>query len=50
MSRIGFGGRFPIPWGVYSASIMIAVVPIFIVFMVFQRWFVRGIIAGSIKG
>ena len=50
MSRIGFGGRFPIPWGVYSASIMIAVVPIFIVFMVFQRWFISGIIAGSIKG
>jgi raffinose/stachyose/melibiose transport system permease protein len=50
MSRIGFGGRFPIPWGVYSASIMIAIVPIFIVFMIFQRWFVSGIMAGSIKG
>ncbi|MBC8388974.1 MAG: carbohydrate ABC transporter permease [Actinobacteria bacterium] len=50
MSRIGFGGKFPIPWGVYSASIMIAVIPVFIVFMIFQRWFVRGIIAGSIKG
>jgi len=50
MSRIGFGGRFPIPWGVYSASIMIAIVPIFIVFMIFQRWFVSGIIAGSLKG
>lgn len=50
MSRIGFGGRFPIPWGAYSASIMIAIVPIFIVFMIFQRWFVSGIIAGSLKG
>ena len=50
MSRIGFGGRFPIPWGVYSASIMITIVPIFIVFMIFQRWFVSGIIAGSLKG
>ena len=50
MSRIGFGGRFPIPWGSYAASIMIAVIPIFIIFMIFQRWFVRGVIAGSIKG
>jgi raffinose/stachyose/melibiose transport system permease protein len=50
MSRIGMGAKFPIPWGIYGASIVIAVVPIFIIFMVFQRWFVRGIIAGGIKG
>jgi len=50
MSRIGMGAKFPIPWGIYGASIVIAVVPIFIIFMIFQRWFVRGIIAGGIKG
>ncbi len=50
MSRIGIGAKFPIPWGIYGASIVIAVVPIFIVFMIFQRWFVRGVVAGGIKG
>ena len=50
MSRIGIGGRFPIPWGVYGASIVLAVIPIFIVFMVFQKWFIRGVLAGAIKG
>jgi ABC-type glycerol-3-phosphate transport system permease component len=50
MSRIGMGGRFPIPWGVYGASIFIAIVPIFVVFMFFQKWFVRGMLAGAIKG
>lgn len=50
MSRIGMGAKFPIPWGIYGASIVIAVVPIFIIFMVFQKWFVRGIVAGGIKG
>jgi raffinose/stachyose/melibiose transport system permease protein len=50
MSRIGIGAKFPIPWGIYGASIVIAVVPIFIVFMIFQRWFVRGIVVGGIKG
>lgn len=50
MSRIGLGGKFPIPWGIYSASIMISVIPILIVFMFFQKWFIKGIIAGSIKG
>jgi ABC-type glycerol-3-phosphate transport system permease component len=50
MSRIGIGSRFPIPWGIYSASIVIAVMPLFAVFMLFQRWFVSGILAGAIKG
>ncbi|MBM3705565.1 MAG: carbohydrate ABC transporter permease [Actinobacteria bacterium] len=50
MSRIGIGAKFPIPWAIYGASIVLAVGPIFIIFMVFQRWFVRGIIAGGIKG
>jgi len=50
MSRIGIGAKFPIPWGIYGASIVIAVIPIFIVFMIFQRWFVKGIVAGGIKG
>jgi raffinose/stachyose/melibiose transport system permease protein len=50
MSRIGMGGRFPIPWGVYGASIFLAVIPIFIIFMIFQKWFIRGLLAGAIKG
>ncbi len=50
MSRIGIGAKYPIPWEIYGASIVLAVGPIFIVFMIFQRWFVKGIIAGGIKG
>jgi len=50
MSRIGLGGKFPIPWGVYSASIIISVIPILIVFILLQKWFTKGILAGSVKG
>ncbi|MCL5772606.1 MAG: carbohydrate ABC transporter permease [Actinobacteria bacterium] len=50
MSKIGMGGRTLIPWGVYAASILIAIVPIFIVFMIFQRWFIKGAMMGSVKG
>ena len=50
MSRIGIGARAIIPWGIYGASIVIAVVPIFIIFMIFQKWFISGLIAGGIKG
>lgn len=50
MSRIGIGARAVIPWGIYGASIVIAIVPIFIIFMIFQRWFISGLVAGGIKG
>jgi len=50
MSRIGIGARSMIPWGIYGASIVIAVVPVFIIFMIFQKWFVSGLFAGGVKG
>jgi ABC-type glycerol-3-phosphate transport system permease component len=50
MSRIGIGARAMIPWGIYGASIVIAVVPVFIVFMILQKWFVSGLFAGGVKG
>ena len=50
MSKLGIGGRVLIPWGAYAASILIAVVPILIVFLILQRWFMRGAMMGAIKG
>jgi len=44
------GSRYIIPLGTYSASIMITVIPIIIVFVLFQKWFIAGIKMGSIKG
>jgi ABC-type glycerol-3-phosphate transport system permease component len=50
MSKLGIGGRVLIPWGAYAASILIAVIPILIVFMILQRWFLRGAMMGAVKG
>ena len=50
MSKLGIGGRVLIPWGAYAASILIAVIPILIVFLILQRWFMRGAMMGAIKG
>lgn len=50
MSKLGIGGRVLIPWGAYAASILIAVGPVLIAFMVLQRWFLRGAMMGAIKG
>jgi ABC-type glycerol-3-phosphate transport system permease component len=44
------GGKFLLPIGTYSASIMITVIPILIVFILFQKWFIAGITMGAIKG
>jgi ABC-type glycerol-3-phosphate transport system permease component len=44
------GGKFLLPIGTYSASIMITVIPILIVFVLFQKWFIAGITMGAIKG
>jgi raffinose/stachyose/melibiose transport system permease protein len=44
------GGKYRVPIGTYSAAIMITVIPVLIVFMVFQKWFVAGVTMGAIKG
>lgn len=49
IARIG-GGQYVIPWGVYSASIVMSSLPIIVVFAVFQRWFIEGITLGALKG
>jgi ABC-type glycerol-3-phosphate transport system permease component len=49
LARMG-GGKVPIPLGVYTATIMIVIIPIFVFYIIFQRWFVRGLTAGALKG
>ena len=44
------GSRYMLPLGTYAASIMITIIPILIVFVIFQRWFVAGITMGAVKG
>jgi len=44
------GSKYMIPLGTYGAAIMITVIPVLIIFVIFQKWFVAGITMGSIKG
>jgi multiple sugar transport system permease protein len=37
-------------WGIVFAASTIAVVPVMVVFLVFQRHFIRGVSAGAVKG
>ena len=36
-------------WGVISAAAVMTMVPVIIVFLIFQRWFVQASMAGALK-
>lgn len=46
----GFLGHLTIEWSSLLASAVIAVLPIILTFMFFQRYLVQGISAGAVKG
>ncbi len=45
-----FQGQNATQWGLVFAASMIAIVPVIIVFLVFQRYFVQGLTSGAVKG
>lgn len=45
-----FQGQHSTQWGLVFAASLIAIVPIIVLFVFLQRYFVRGLTAGSIKG
>lgn len=45
-----FQGFFGREWGPLTASAMLSIVPVLIVFVIFQRHFLSGMTAGSVKG
>ena len=45
-----FQGEFAFPWPLISAAIVIAVVPLVLLIVVFQKRFVTGLTAGGVKG
>lgn len=45
-----FQGQHASQWGLVFAASLIAIVPVIIVFVVFQRSFVKGVAAGGVKG
>ena len=44
------GGKYIIPVGTYAASIVITIIPIMVVFIIFQKWFIAGMTVGAVKG
>lgn len=44
---LGFFGR---EWGPLTASAMVSIVPVIVIFVIFQRYFLSGMTGGSVKG
>ncbi len=49
LAKLAFA-RYYIPVHIYTASIMITIIPVIIIFIIFQKWFIRGLITGALKG
>ena len=48
LAKIGTS-RYHINIGTYSASVMITIIPVMVIFAVFQRWFIAGMTMGALK-
>ena len=44
------GGKYIVPIGIYGAAIMITIIPVLIIFIIFQKWFIAGMTMGALKG
>ncbi len=45
-----FNSRYNVNWGLQMAALTVATVPPLLIYLFFQRLFVRGILAGALKG
>ena len=50
MGVVEFQGQFATDWGPMTAAICIVLVPLMVFFLFTQKYFVRGLTAGSVKG
>jgi raffinose/stachyose/melibiose transport system permease protein len=45
-----FASQYQIQYGTMAAGVLMAIIPVIIVFVVFQQYVVRGLTAGAVKG
>jgi raffinose/stachyose/melibiose transport system permease protein len=47
---LSFQGQFGTNWGPLSAAICIILLPLMIIFLMLQKYFVQGVTGGAVKG
>lgn len=43
-------GRYRVQWGLQMAGLAVATIPPLLIYIIFQRQFIRGLLAGALKG
>jgi ABC-type glycerol-3-phosphate transport system permease component len=43
-------GRYRVQWGLQMAGLAVATIPPLLIYILFQKQFIRGILAGALKG
>ena len=46
---LSFFGEFTVDYGLLNAGVLISILPVFLVYLIFQKYFVSGM-AGAVKG
>jgi len=46
---LGFTQQFRLQWTWISAGIVLSLIPVILIVIVFQRWVITGLTAGSVK-
>jgi ABC-type glycerol-3-phosphate transport system permease component len=44
------GGQYIVPYNIFTASMMICILPVLVIFLLLQKWFLRSVTAGALKG
>jgi ABC-type glycerol-3-phosphate transport system permease component len=47
---IFLNGRYRVQWGLQMAGLAVATIPPLLIYIIFQRQFIRGLLAGALKG
>lgn len=47
---VALRGQYSVAWGMQGALSLVASLPTLVIFLLFQRWFIRGMTMGALKG
>lgn len=50
VGMMAFRGEYGIEWGPFAAAIVIVIIPLMLIFVYLQKYFIQGLTAGAVKG
>ena len=50
LALANFSGQYAVDWGSLLAMSVLTMIPVLVIFLLFQKQFMKGMIAGAVKG